>query len=90
MHTHPEALRNYAESLAWHQLARHSVDPFGRQITVAFGPTSRTNLEALTTWIYFRVLGEQPQMSDLTIDSDLSIKVDGMVRDCLDDVFAPI
>lgn len=83
----PEVLRRYADSLAWHQLTSHAVDPYGRQITVAFGPTARSNLDALRSWIYMRLLEANPEPGDLAVDSDLGVRIADRIRDRLEEVF---
>lgn len=84
----PETLRRYAEALAWQQLTVNSIDPYGRQITAAFGPTARNNLDAIRTWIYLRLVEKDPSHQDLEMQSDLALEIDGQVRDRVEEVFA--
>ena len=84
----PEIMHRYADSLAWQQLVASSIDPFGRQITAAFGPTARNNIDALQSWIYCRLLEKGPSSWDFSVDSDLAMEIGDLVRDRIEEVFA--
>ena len=51
----PEQMRKYAESHAYRLLQSRGIPTHERNVTAAFLPTARTNLEAVSSWIYDRI-----------------------------------
>ena len=51
----PEQMRRYAEAHAYRLLQSRGIPAHERTVTAAFAPTARTNLEAVSRWIYGHV-----------------------------------
>jgi hypothetical protein len=65
----PEQIRRYAESHAHRLLMSGGIPTRERDITAAFMPTARTNLEAVSRWIYDHV-ERLDHLTAHTLDSD--------------------
>lgn len=84
----PEELRRYAESQAYWFCLSREIGTHLRTVTAAFGPSARTNLEAVSSYVLDWLLQQEDlKVSDLEPDAALAAEIRNHLEDRLETFF---
>ena len=85
----PEEMRRYAEAQAHRMLQIRGIPAHERNITAFFGPTARTNLEAVARWAYEYLCGMENLRAHMLRGPRMDIpnRLDIEFEDRLDEVW---